>query len=159
MCYPARWRRGSKEASKLRLTGLCEGNSPLTGEFYAQRASNADNVSIWWRHHANMKLLYTFQVKCTGPCVNKRYQMNKSVLSNIIYKKYSFGIYFGITILTDSEIDCASNWVLYTLHQCVFGESLDDICPIVGSARVNMLIYLMLIAAPWVQVNNRYHRR
>ena len=24
----------------------------MTGEFPAQRASNAENVSIWWRHHA-----------------------------------------------------------------------------------------------------------
>ena len=30
---------------------LCTGNSPATGEFPAQRASNAENVSIWWRHH------------------------------------------------------------------------------------------------------------
>ena len=30
-------RRRSKKASKLRVTGLCEGNSPLTGEFPAQR--------------------------------------------------------------------------------------------------------------------------
>ena len=29
---------------------LC-GNSPVTGEFPAQMASNAENVSIWWRHH------------------------------------------------------------------------------------------------------------
>ena len=27
------------------------GNSPGTGEFPAQLASNAENVSIWWRHH------------------------------------------------------------------------------------------------------------
>ena len=26
-------------------------NSPVTGEFPTQRASNAENVSIWWRHH------------------------------------------------------------------------------------------------------------
>ena len=26
-------------------------NSPVTGEFPAQMASNAENVSIWWRHH------------------------------------------------------------------------------------------------------------
>ena len=44
--------RGSKKTSKLRVTGLCEGNSPGTGEFPAQMASNAENVSIWWRHHA-----------------------------------------------------------------------------------------------------------
>ena len=41
----------SKKTSKLRVTGLCAGNSPETGEFPAQRASNAENVSIWWRHH------------------------------------------------------------------------------------------------------------
>ena len=28
-----------------------EGNSPLTGEFFPQMASNVENVSIWWRHH------------------------------------------------------------------------------------------------------------
>ena len=43
--------RRSKKTSKLRVTGLCEGNSPEAGEFTAQRASNAENVPIWWRHH------------------------------------------------------------------------------------------------------------
>ena len=41
----------SKKTSKLRVTGLCAGNSPVTGEFPAQMASNAENVSVWWRHH------------------------------------------------------------------------------------------------------------
>ena len=45
------FRRRSKKTSKLRVTGLCAENSPGTGEFPAQRASNAENVSIWWRHH------------------------------------------------------------------------------------------------------------
>ena len=45
------FRRISKKTSKLRVTGLCAGNSPVTGKFPAQRASNAKNVSIWWRHH------------------------------------------------------------------------------------------------------------
>ena len=40
-----------QKISNLRVTGLCVGNSPVTGEFPAQRASNAENVSIWWRHH------------------------------------------------------------------------------------------------------------
>ena len=43
--------RRSNKTSKLRVTGLCVVNSPVTGEFPAQRASNAENVSIWWRHH------------------------------------------------------------------------------------------------------------
>ena len=36
--------RRSKKTSRLRVTGLCAGNSPGT--------SNTENVSIWWRHHA-----------------------------------------------------------------------------------------------------------
>ena len=43
--------RRSKKASKLRVTGLCAGNSPVTGEFPAEMASHMENVSIWWRHH------------------------------------------------------------------------------------------------------------
>ena len=45
------FRRRSKKTSKLRVTGLCAGNSPVTGEFPAQRANNAENISIWWCHH------------------------------------------------------------------------------------------------------------
>ena len=40
-----------KHQSSASLLGLCSGNSPATGEFPAQMASNAQNVSIWWRHH------------------------------------------------------------------------------------------------------------
>ena len=39
-------RRISKKTSKLRVTGLCEGNSPVTGEFPAQKTSDVENVSI-----------------------------------------------------------------------------------------------------------------
>ena len=46
------FRRRSKKTSKFRVTGLCEGNSPVTGEFPPQRVSNTKNVSIWWRHHS-----------------------------------------------------------------------------------------------------------
>ena len=43
----------SKKISKLCVTGVCEGNSPVTSEFPTQMASNEENVSIWWLHHAN----------------------------------------------------------------------------------------------------------
>ena len=45
------FRRRSKKTSKLRVTGPREGNSLGANEFPAQKASNAQNVSIWWRHH------------------------------------------------------------------------------------------------------------
>ena len=46
-------RRRSKKTSKLRVTGLCAGNSPETGDFPAQRASKKENVFIWWRRHGD----------------------------------------------------------------------------------------------------------
>ena len=49
--YSRLFRRRSKKTWKLRVTDLCTGNSPETGEFPLQRAINAENVSIWWRHH------------------------------------------------------------------------------------------------------------
>ena len=45
------FRRTSKKTSNRRVSGLCRGDSPVTGEFPAQRASDVENVSIWWRHH------------------------------------------------------------------------------------------------------------
>ena len=45
------FRHRSKKTSKLRVTDLCLGSSPGTGDFPAQISSNAENVSIWWRHH------------------------------------------------------------------------------------------------------------
>ena len=47
------FRRRSKKTSKLRVTGLCTGNSPVTGEFPAQKNSNAENICIWWRHRGH----------------------------------------------------------------------------------------------------------
>ena len=45
--------RRSTKTSKFRVTGLCAGNSPGTGEFPVQMASNAgmfpfDDVIMWW---------------------------------------------------------------------------------------------------------------
>ena len=52
------FRRRSKKISKLRVTGLCEGNPPVTGEFPAQRDSNAESGSIWWRHHVHELIVF-----------------------------------------------------------------------------------------------------
>ena len=61
VAYWARWCLKSPErldcllnrlfTSKIRVTDLCVGNSPATGEFCAHRGSNTENASIWWRHH------------------------------------------------------------------------------------------------------------
>ena len=46
--YSILFRRRSKKTSKRRVTGLCEGNS--------QMVSNAENLSIWWRHHETLAM-------------------------------------------------------------------------------------------------------
>ena len=52
----------SKKTSMLCITGPCEGNSLATGEFSAQRASDVENVSIWWHHHENCHLNWYLQL-------------------------------------------------------------------------------------------------
>ena len=41
----------SKKTSNIRVTALCKEKPPMTGGFPSQRSSNAENVSIWLRHH------------------------------------------------------------------------------------------------------------
>ena len=45
------YRLGSKKTAKPRVTGLCKGNPPVTGGSPLERASNAENVFIWWPHN------------------------------------------------------------------------------------------------------------
>ena len=40
-----------KHQSYASLASVGEFTGDRTGEFHAQRVSNAENVSIWWRHH------------------------------------------------------------------------------------------------------------
>ena len=52
--------RRSRKTSKLRVTGLCEGNPPVTGGFPYQRASDAGSGSIWWRYHVQPSCVLFF---------------------------------------------------------------------------------------------------
>ena len=57
-----------KHQSSASLT-FCVGNSPGTGEFPAQMASDMENVSIWWLRHDwvltqnMMKIVFVFYIK------------------------------------------------------------------------------------------------
>ena len=50
------FRRKSMKISEFCVTSLCEGNSPVTGEFPAKRASNAENTIDWV---SNTRLMQT----------------------------------------------------------------------------------------------------
>ena len=71
------FKRRSTKTSKLRVTGLCAWNSPVTGDFPAQMASNAETVFIWWRHHDTM-----IEPKrwCPSSCSNLRVYVNKQLI-------------------------------------------------------------------------------
>ena len=59
------FRRRSKKTPKLRITGLCAGNSLVAGEFPAQMTSNAEYDSIWWRYHddnISVSVYWTFHI-------------------------------------------------------------------------------------------------
>ena len=89
------FRQRSKKTSKLRVTGLCARNSPVTGEFPAQKASNAENVSIWWRHHGTWSWLLSvmacrlfvdnplLDIKLTYCQLNLQEQINVKFISQI----------------------------------------------------------------------------
>ena len=76
-------RRRSKKTWKLRATGLCAGNSPVTGEFPAPMASNAENVSIWWRHHENDIISVSVYVK------NYMHSKNSAFINTICTLKHA----------------------------------------------------------------------
>ena len=59
------FRNRPKKTSKLRVTALCVGNSPETGEFPAQMASNAENVSILLTSSSDYKVELTYFL-CLG---------------------------------------------------------------------------------------------
>ena len=87
------FRRRPKKISKLRVTGLCAGNSPVTGEFPAQRASNAENVSfddvimILWVVVMSLplrKLFTTHSAQSSKVVVTKAPFVNYSITESLI---------------------------------------------------------------------------
>ena len=60
------FRRISKKTSKLRVIGLLCGEFTGTAEFPAQRASYAENFSIWWCHHASRNTCHHIPILGSG---------------------------------------------------------------------------------------------
>ena len=71
------FRRRSKKESKLRVTGLCNGNWPV---ITLTKASDAENVSILWRHHEFFHLPGVTWRVCVLRTVTSRLQANNCAL-------------------------------------------------------------------------------
>ena len=71
----------SRKAAKLHVTGLCAGNSLVTGEFPAQMVSNSENVSIRWCHHALRSLWSQVVDYDHTPCLSMMGIVRQQILS------------------------------------------------------------------------------
>ena len=98
------FRHRSKKTPKLRVIGLCVGNSPGTGEFPAQMASDAENVSIWWRHHAISNYIEGDERVVTD--INHvSFSDGLAKLYDISFKPFEFNIYNYFSPLFDIDPD------------------------------------------------------
>ena len=86
------FRRRSKKTSKLRVSGLRVGNSPVNGEFLAQRTSNVEIASIWWRHHDMPNSQLVKQV------YNQLYRLHKQGFSNWMAKALNLSRIYDIDV-------------------------------------------------------------
>ena len=136
-----------KENIKLRVTGLCEGNSPVTGEFPTQRASNAkmfpfDDVTLLFK-----RILKLFRCRdwnspdecrqyhgcsCPGLCFTRSSEVGfqPSVLSQcpeMIHNVNLFSMFSQNDSVQEGLICCKSTLMVHILYlECV--ELLWHIC-------------------------------
>ena len=107
-----------QKTSKIRVTGLCEGTSPVTSDVHAQRASNAENASIWWRYHVQ-KDFYS-----TGTWLFQKRNINPNfvytgvtelyfVTLHMIHKPHStvLLVYLHFRWKLNAWCDAISNWI------------------------------------------------
>ena len=90
--------RISKKTSKLRVTGLCAGNSPVTGEWPTQMVSNAENVSIWWHHH---------EIICLNGVVSSILVLALFNSSKLRHRAYSslMKVRYGVSLVSSKSLD------------------------------------------------------
>ena len=103
---PQKGRKIKSLTHSLRVTGLCVGNSRVTGEFPAQMTSNAENGSIWWRHHEYTTKFICFQLELTH---TRMYLINSFLLPiamvcfrflTVPFMYWKFGKHFEVSVYT-----------------------------------------------------------
>ena len=125
------FRHRSKKISNLHITCLCEGNSPVACELPAQRASNAEDASIWWRHHVFYTLHRSLLTRRSG-ARGTLFQIGTLwsscqfvVLSYRFYTRYSVPHEMGYTV---SSIQAMLKPFSITIFCCVCMVSSHRIC-------------------------------
>ena len=94
------FRRRSKKTSKLRVTGLCEGNSPVTGEFPAKRSVTQKMFTF------NDVILNMRSVFPTNMLASNRLDVGLfHPTRHVVYKKMIIHISITVTIFFSTEIN------------------------------------------------------
>ena len=70
----------SKKITKAPRHWLCEGCSPVTGGFPSQRASNAENVPVWWRHHVTVLQGWTLPDSVTSLAMEQTFDRSNTTI-------------------------------------------------------------------------------
>ena len=104
--------RRSQKTSKLPVTGLCVGNSPGTGKFPAQRASNAKNVAIWWRHHETQTRSGYLEHFLWNGRRHSRYFLNTNMAAPPHHRNESL-----------QELNCLANLVRIIVNKSIISSS------------------------------------
>ena len=127
--------RRKKTPSKLRVTGLCAGNSPVTGEFPAQMTSNAENVPIWWRHYDMSEVVVRNRLLIKNNASSSFCQLNESqeswhfVSVTDIYKYscilWSDGIFICLLIIPSDNHHYAELFESIAHTKCFFVYSVE----------------------------------
>ena len=109
-------RRRSKKTSKHRVTGLCEGNSPVTGEFPAQRPSNAEMFPL------DDVIMYRNNLKQSGQIFNVWWKPTVNNAFNRLWTRNVLWRYIPILVNDILHLDIRSN------ETCLFRWRFIQIC-------------------------------
>ena len=113
-------RRRWQKTLKLHVTALCGGNSPVTAEFSSQRTSNAENVSIWWHHHAIGIGIFPGHILICFDCMSRMHAHPPSMCNqsgHAIVPRLNYATWFG-----HGQKGCSGNkwWNVSFLQVSIF---------------------------------------
>ena len=140
-------KRRSRKTSKLRVTCLWAGNSPVTGEIPAQRASNAETASIWWRHHVLARYRLTTNHHLKGCWTSLAFSVSP------VYDKhrallYNCGVYyFEISVWNITVLKSAVN---HLVPNQIIAQCLDDFIYKWRRKQIGQILHMM---PGWVMWN------
>ena len=121
-----------RKHQKPSVTGLCVGNSPVTGEFPSQRASNAENVSIWWRRYAERQHFRAIPGISIGDSSNFSdklpwlFHHDHAYRKAMILKLRYLGVMHWLWVLLDDYLAIPTLYIYIYIYVCIIYIGFPD---------------------------------